>query len=517
MSSKLKDISTQVDQRSLGNGLDSNQTVTPVEDAAIFNNVMSSTSMQSSTDKKESGAEEQKTKEVSGAKAKKTAKADEAKDTDSQVQEQARTQEENKEIEEVDAYEISVNQLAQQLNVALQAEQQNAKERVLSFKERMMLEDSTEGVQEVGDQNQAQVDPELLRKVDIKTLKKQLDLAVNQNSEVDVEVPREAIDRNKNLQDVALNEEVPELTPEEEALIKFKVPDFLKANDIKVAPKEVKETEKPQIDLLKADVQELRALPKEENNDPRFYQFEVQEEEVTLNVVSLDLTRQNEDDQSWALDLLKSDDLLPVDLLGNKNMPTVDPNNMNSMSQLVTNLGSHNSSQPTNGLFSAQAAGKAIDMAPLRVKVSEVITQMGQSGRTSTTRIQIHPPELGQLDIKIEHKGKFVQAEIITRSQVTKEFLEAHLDQFKELLSGEDLNVESFKIRSDEMHFSKTQNQNQSGENFMDDPQKGMDDLSHGMSDHNEAHEEEIEKLKYLISQAQRGPEDDVLKINVKV
>ena len=64
----------------------------------------------------------------------------------------------------------------------------------------------------------------------------------------------------------------------------------------------------------------------------------------------------------------------------------------------------------------------------------------------SRARLNLHPPELGQIQIEISLESNRLSATLETETQVVKELMEAHLGQLRQHLAQHGLHLENFQV-----------------------------------------------------------------------
>ena len=78
-------------------------------------------------------------------------------------------------------------------------------------------------------------------------------------------------------------------------------------------------------------------------------------------------------------------------------------------------------------------------------RVAQQLIIMTANGE-SRTRLNLHPPELGRLQIEISVESNKLSATLVTETQVVKELMESHLGQLRQHLSQHDLHLENFQV-----------------------------------------------------------------------
>ncbi|MBN2059175.1 MAG: flagellar hook-length control protein FliK [Deltaproteobacteria bacterium] len=91
--------------------------------------------------------------------------------------------------------------------------------------------------------------------------------------------------------------------------------------------------------------------------------------------------------------------------------------------------------QAKNPLNMPQPLPKILDRMVLMIRAGELISRM-----------VIHPPELGRLDLSIAIKNGHLQANLNAESPMVKEIIEANLNHLKQQLTDQGLIVEKFEV-----------------------------------------------------------------------
>ena len=78
-------------------------------------------------------------------------------------------------------------------------------------------------------------------------------------------------------------------------------------------------------------------------------------------------------------------------------------------------------------------------------KVAQQLVIMTENGE-SRTRLSLHPPELGRIQIEISVESNKLSAILVTETQVVKELMESHLGQLRQHLAQHDLRLENFQV-----------------------------------------------------------------------
>ncbi|MBW2069728.1 MAG: flagellar hook-length control protein FliK [Deltaproteobacteria bacterium] len=91
-------------------------------------------------------------------------------------------------------------------------------------------------------------------------------------------------------------------------------------------------------------------------------------------------------------------------------------------------------------------------LPPGRIPFLELPVQLGQrllvmaSAGQYRTRLRLHPPELGQIQLEIHLKKDHLTATLVAESHAVKELIEAHLLQLRQHLAQHNLHLESFQV-----------------------------------------------------------------------
>lgn len=519
MSSKARDVSqsSMADKSQLGNGLKSNQNVTPVEEVAMFNTVMNSQQADNNTENQKD-AKDKADEQIDAAggvqknqSAKEGREASEDKKT-ADPSEDVKSQDEANEIREIEAQEIRVTDLAAQLQVMLQAETQvvdphQVLQNVVTQKSEILSM-----VQQAGQPQE--IDPELLRKVDVKTLKDQLNLAMKEKEPDNIPVPHE-IKLPKNLKhDFEVSEEVQHQFVESVDGQNLKLHNFLKGDDFDLTNFAHKiGAEKPEFLSDEIAAPDLAQIAKEELTKVLDVYHE-EGSEVQLNIVSVDLNRINrierrrEDALKGLVDFDVFDPSKKISDLATAGLDAHGPDSMHEAGNDMF----------ANGTYSSNMVRHDNFLQPLQSKVEIVMLQMVRADRSGVTRIQVYPPYLGAIDIKLEMNEKNVKAHIITQHQETKELLQKNLQQLKDVFTQENFHVDGFDIEANEARFQQQssdshQDKSQSNEQHATQTQTQLDQKTEsenrqGNQLQKETHEELMQKLKKLARNRMARSED---------
>lgn len=507
--SKLREIEKNANQQALGNGLQSNQSVSPVADVQMFDTVMSS--QQSSTDedskkkneddKSVSGVQKKNAKETDSASEQKDTGETTATDTEKDLNAQNQT-----EIDAMEQYKLNLSQLAQQLNVMLDHQQQVQPQQNPGLQVQTALKGAlpVDNIQSAAQQ----IDPQLLRKVDVKTLKQQLDLAVNPDDSIDLPPPQEVAQVDLDPKQSLLTPEKTDLPADSLASKKsdLKLENFLKADDFDLSQfmntqpvsHVIEDLQPVTNEIIQKPVDSLtRILPVVTDEKPA----------VVMNVVSIDLNRMSrmeahlDEKSQFISDLLKT----PTSSLPSSDSTSsswsTPPSSAQSTTTSSTMLpqGMPASFVPLAANNPAQSTFTSAFLQPIRTQVEGIVMEMSGDAKTGITRLQIHPPNLGSIDIKFTVKGNNVKAEIITQNETTKELLQGHMQQLKDIMIAQNLTVDDFKLKTDADHFKETQKNIVAEFNQSQNPYPDAQFSSRGHSQENLARQEQMEKLRLLM------------------
>ncbi len=501
--SKLKEIASQVtDKNTIGNGLKSTQSITPTENVDLFNNVISSAEAEAAADKRRS-LNDDSNQTGDSHKVKATKEGEGVSDGEaSQATESDKLQDPNavKEVETINNYQVDVQELARQLNVALlsQQQQQNLPKQAEQINIVVERPEILQNIQVAADK----VDPQLLRRVDVKSIKKQLEVVMANQQEVELESP--PLEDVQALDYVDAETQV-DTKPVAETVFKdeeIKIANFLKADDFNLADlKKLKNEKLPEFLSEKPlDVVSDRAIQKLIEVKPL---VDDKRPDVILNVVSVDINRitrlENQEDKEKMFDLF-ADLLKAADSFGQEKAETAkliaaqDGPVAGSMPKINNSL--------NHILPPVAVASPVIDvtkfqpiMSPITVKIEGIVLQMAKDGKSGTTRLQINPPNLGAIDIRFEIKGKNVTAEIITQNPATRELLENQIPHLKEILMAQDMNVEKFSLKNDSEHFKQPPQISNELAQYLSGQSQAQQQQG------NEARAEQLAKLKDLLAQ----------------
>lgn len=526
---KLKDISTQIDGRQLSSSISGSQAVTSVEDVDMFNNVMGVTE-ESATQSDDGQNAEQEMANEQGRSVQKTAKTEEESEAKSTTDEEDVKLSEA-EQKEIDDQKINIQELARQLNVMLdQTPVPVQRQQVKLLPKGTLGPKASDVVAKEGES--VEVDPELIRRVDVKTLKEQMELAMKSDGSEEKfpEVPDEL---KSKIQDVAAKDlKSLESTHAESADLKAMLPHMNLANQSEAKSDEETDSQEL-ISLLKtAGVHENKDV---QENPEIFEKPEVVEQkredvvdylnlkgpDVILNVVSA-----VSDVESVYEKFKDMQGEHPViDALNQSSTPLHKDTLMSFIAEQFVRqhdgsdvFGSQSlsgSAQATasQGVQSAFNVLGETMMQPAIQKISSMIMNMAKDGKSGMTRVQIYPPELGSVNIKFQIKDGSVKAEIITQQEATKRIIEKSMPELKNIFSDENLNVESFTVQHSKEHFETPQ---QKLVTTFSQQQNNVEQNGHQNSNYrNEAKSEQMRRLQTMIAERRAIQAPDRFEVTV--
>ena len=142
-----------------------------------------------------------------------------------------------------------------------------------------------------------------------------------------------------------------------------------------------------------------------------------------------------------------------------------------------------------------QVQTETVKVVPQEQLVQEIETMIvenvegpDQVEKVSTTRIQLTPKHLGELDIEIVMNNKELTARLVVEKAETKQWLEQKLTQLTKTLAEQDIKVEQFEIQVSNNHAGFTES------SFNDNPffKEQRESLNQRKSLHNNTEEEAI-------------------------
>lgn len=469
MSSKLKDLANSFDSSSVNKITSNGQAVTAAEDVEIFNNVMDVTHNASMDLDKQNEQNQQELKKDDDGQVKSAdaaSGAEKAKPRKTKKEEEHELSEE--EAKAIEEQRVNVEELARQLQVVLKPEEQvSIQQQALDQAKEVLNQQAVAAAQT--EEVVKEIDPELLKKVDVQTLRDKLDGIIQKDgdlllqTEVPKEIPKEVLNNQENknaetpldqLLDNVANQKIQEEAVSE-VLEKVVTEAFENNLDVKAMADGSTPDQEEKLDifsqrLLDGTLEDLdQVLPLINENGP----------DVVLNVVSATVDHRTVNEA-----LQTSDKLYPlVDLLGENEDLLAQESIMDFVVDSLQTMESQDLAQPQSeskfsalNLLSSNKFTQSL-MKPVYQKVTTVVMHMARQGQSGITRIQIHPPELGSVNIKFVVTEDRVSAEIITENQATKELLKEYLPQIEEMMASENLKVEGLDIKHDKDYFNKPQ------------------------------------------------------------
>lgn len=88
----------------------------------------------------------------------------------------------------------------------------------------------------------------------------------------------------------------------------------------------------------------------------------------------------------------------------------------------------------------------------IEMMILEDLSQFDQIERVSTTRIQLTPKNLGEMDIELVMKDKKLTARLVVEKAETKQWLDQKLTQLTNTLAEQDIKVEQFEVEVSSNH-----------------------------------------------------------------
>lgn len=460
---------------------------TRVENVALQNGADDQSGQQNSQDSKAADQSKEAKKADAtdaGRKTGETGSAEGGEKSDETANSEELSDAEKSEIEDMESYRLSVDELAKQLNVAMEALQQ-VKPQAPNIK--IVVKGS-----EASDVQTAlkSIDPALLRKVDIHALDEQLKKLMNGDGLVNVEVPKDG-DVGVSAFDEAMAAAVENSAAVDDGASAASDADQNALDDaLKGVPAEDSGIGGEVLDKLGEMNREGRvrvdfrdALGKIEERGDQVASWQdslkgMKEGARSLNLQTAEAAGEKPSDaaetffesmrsftEKTRFDLAETVNAKSFTFDGGANAPVP----AGASSPIVTRdlflsvaagqgpaagagaalAGPANSVKP--GDLDARAAAK------IGAKVREIVLESAQAGKSETTRLQIHPETLGKIDIKISMKEKMVTAEIITDNPEAKEAILRHMPQIKAVLASENLMLDHFSARHDQGHFQAQQ------------------------------------------------------------
>ena len=78
-------------------------------------------------------------------------------------------------------------------------------------------------------------------------------------------------------------------------------------------------------------------------------------------------------------------------------------------------------------------------------QVAQRFVTMSENGE-SRTRLNLHPPELGRIQIEISLQNNKLSATLVAETQLVKELMETHLGQLRQHLAQHNLQLDNFQV-----------------------------------------------------------------------
>ncbi|MBF0104148.1 MAG: flagellar hook-length control protein FliK [Deltaproteobacteria bacterium] len=490
--SRLKEISASSSVMSAIQSVSNANSVTPTENADAFGGIVDMASpKQGTSEKNESNKDETGAEEMAMNKKAKTREAD----TDDKINKDDASHEGTKglndqEQTEIDTYKIDVAELAHQLNLSFEQLKNNMPAEQQINAAGPLTQIVVESVKPARN-----ISEELLKKIDVETLRQQMELVMAQKEPVDIhsEVPREMLGAPQDQMEILSASEV---TAE--------ISNMMVEETQQAAPVDIKG---PLKDMFQSDVTDnfLKSQPGQNSALSKSLEAQRavgayvgldQEPDVVMDVVAIDLNRlKAPKDQKGDFVLMSADTLDPEGIIdfkakGLQNMFEVSksgqPGSDVPPQFMLTGLADNNNQTVVGMSY----------LAPLREKIGEIMLQMSQAGKSGITRIQIYPPELGAVNIRFSVHNDKVKIQIITEEKATKSMLESHAGYLKEIVMVEKLEVTSFEVVQDRDFFKTDQQQ------VISDFARQRHETDRGMyQDHSETKRQEIEKLREMVGE----------------
>lgn len=432
------------------------------EDA--FSSILSSASRtDESDDKSKSENESSSSFENGGAsdKIKKEAKAGDSKEVKTENSSEVSNDKSRKvdevedaEIKEMEAYEISLAQLAQQLNVAMTLVQQQNQQPGKTNMPEIRL-GGGEKIASVEDFKKiiSGVAPQLLRRVDVQSLEKQLK-KIFKNADAEMpEVPDAPIQ-------LPLNEQV---SLQGGAGLELSAPEMQQ-----IIQSAVQQGASPNLNLA-------ATLPQAADVGGNEFVLEAPELEPIKLVTGVDVTQKTFKEQDFVFLKMTHDgpaaqveenskvegasyfSQLASERLAKKNSDQAGLIENSIIKQLdLSHIPAPREyvMQPP-ALTLAQKLNARVEKE-IQFEVSNTIVDMSRMDRSGKTRIQIRPPELGQIDIEIKVKDKKVTARISTDQTDTHELMMRLMPEIRDILRSEGFQLDGFTARHDPAAFQSS-------------------------------------------------------------
>ena len=133
----------------------------------------------------------------------------------------------------------------------------------------------------------------------------------------------------------------------------------------------------------------------------------------------------------------------------------------------------------------------------IETMIVEDLNQFDQVERVSTTRIQLTPKHLGEMDIELVMKDKELTARLVVEKAETKQLLEQKLTQLTNTLAEQDIKVEQFEVEV-------SSNQPGFGESSMDE-QSFLKEQERAFRQRRIANNRSIEEQQVVSEQTERN------------
>ena len=129
--------------------------------------------------------------------------------------------------------------------------------------------------------------------------------------------------------------------------------------------------------------------------------------------------------------------------------------------------------------------------------IVEDLSDSSQVEKVSTTRIQLTPKHLGEMDIELVMKDKKLTARLVVEKAETKQLLEQKLTQLTNTLAEQDIKVEQFEVEV-------SSNQPGFGESSMDE-QSFLKEQERAFRQRRIANNRSIEEQQVVSEQTERN------------
>lgn len=298
-----------------------------------------------------------------------------------------------------------------------------------------------------------EIPSEILRKVDVKTLDDQLKRIMRGDEVLDVDVPREDGEaQNDLLMQTRLEETA--LQDEEFHVDLVQTGDF----EIRQSKQEVDiEVTRITPEISLAPETEVQVRQREEN-----ISLETETHRETMSTGTEDLNRALASSENFTIKISESRFQFSAgedqkEQPGVLDFATEDFNLEDLFKTLIKPVAAGTEKHPS---LLQQAQPQNVTAATPEVaerikgKVEQVILNMAKTGKPNVTRIQLHPEQLGKIDIRLEvNKERMVKASIVTDSQETRDAILKHMPQIRAILASENMMLDHFSAQHDQKHF----------------------------------------------------------------